>query len=739
MTRERRTKSSYNWWAVMMVFLAVFAGILTYAALTETPPFGQDPNFVMFLLGADLVLLLTLGFVIIRRVVALWSGLRHGVAGAKLHVRLVSVFGVLAITPAILMTIFSTMFFHYGVQAWFNTRISTAVNESLVVAEAYLKEHQNVIKADILAMANDLDREAPILIGSQKAYQNFVRHQSLLRNFSEAVVFTSNGRLLAQSGLAFSFAFDERIPKHLLDQSQDGDVVILETDDDEKDRIRALVKLNSYVDTYLYVGRLVDEKVLSHMEKATVAVQDYLTLEGRRSNFQVTITMIFIVAAMLLLLVAVWLGLFFARDLITPIGQLMTASERIRSGDLSARVRETGGDDELAALSKAFNLMTEQLQEQRDALVTANRGLDQRRRFIETVFKGVTSGIIGLNKDLNITLVNTTATEILSAGQTELLGRRMDSVLPQIDGTLKQALEQQNRITQAEIKLPVEDGEPRILLVRVAIELVEDEDMGAVVTFDDITELQAAQRKAAWSGVARRIAHEIKNPLTPIQLSAERLKRKYLKTIKKDPEIFADCVDTIVRHVSDIRQMVDEFSTFARMPEATMREEDIAKLCTQLVIFQKEAHPDITFVSNIPDSVKIDCDPRLVRQAITNLLQNAIDALHGEEGEEPPVSGNEIYVGVYEDLDNVFVVFIDNGSGFPENKRESLLEPYVTTKNKGTGLGLPIVKKIMQDHGGQLLLSVPDAVDKATLPDYNGATISMVFSKERQMARKEDL
>ncbi len=725
--------------ALLLTCAAVISGFATYGALTETPPFGDNPNTVIWLLNLDLIILLTLVTLIARRLVGLWSGRRKGIAGSRLHVRLVFIFSLLAVSPAIIMTVFSAFFLHFGIQSWFSERVSTAVNEAQAVAEAYLEEHQQVIRADTLAMANDLDRQASMLIVNPGAFSKIIQTQSLLRNLSEAVVFDSAGRILARSGLTFTLAF-ESVPAYAMNRAVDGEVVLMTGAKD--DRVRALVKLNSFTESYLFVGRMVDPTVLSHLADTKKAVEEYETLESQLSGLQVKMTLIFVVVALLLLFAAIWFGLIFSRQLIVPISSLITAADRVRAGDLTARVPEHERHDEFDVLARAFNRMTSQIQDQRDELIAANRQLDERRRFTETVLAGVSSGIVGLDEQGTVTLANASAGDLLQCTPEELAGANILKIIPEITALLEQAHQKPHKITQGEIHFSGEDESKRIFLIRIAIELIGEKDKGAVLTFDDITELQSAQRKAAWADVARRIAHEIKNPLTPIQLSAERLKRKYLKQIKEDPEIFSQCTDTIIHHVGDIGRMVNEFSAFARMPEPVMKQENLTPHIRDLLVLQQQAHPEITFnmsgMDGARESLYASFDSQQIRQAFTNIIQNAIDSIHArvekqEQGSTNTATGApgaiDVQLTVRPSEDEILIIVMDNGLGLPQNEDPvHLTEPYVTHKEKGTGLGLAIVKKIMEDHHGRLVLGTPDWLKNVEgWHDKGGASISLVL------------
>ncbi|MEZ5919047.1 MAG: PAS domain-containing sensor histidine kinase [Alphaproteobacteria bacterium] len=738
-----RSRLWQNGLAAFLVLAALISGIATYAALTETPPLGNDPDTVIRLLNVDLVILLLLGSLVARRIVGLWSGRKRGLAGSHLHVRLVYIFSVLAAVPAIVMTVFSLFFFHFGVQTWFSQRVQTAVERSHAVAEAYLEEHQQLIRADILAMANDLNRQAHILLTNENAFSQFIQTQSALRNLSEAIVFDSDGRILARSSLTFSLEFEE-ISYYAMQQADEGEIVIMTGGAD--DRVRALMKLDNFIDSYLFVGRMVDPQVLSHLEATQRAAQDYASLQSRYSGLQITMTMIFIIVALLLLFAAIWFGFVLARQIVSPISTLITTVDRVRAGDLSARVPEEKTLQEFDYLAQAFNRMTRQIQEQQSQLIQTNRQLDERRRFTETVLAGVTSGVIGVDQAGKIHIANAAAAELLKQDDKALAGRDIRDLIPEIVPLLEQAHKRTGKITQAEIPLAAAPGtEQRVFLVRIVIERIGEKDTGAILTFDDITDLQSAQRKAAWADVARRIAHEIKNPLTPIQLSAERLRKKYLKQIDDDPETFSQCTDTIIRHVEDIGKMVDEFSSFARMPEPVMRYENLNVQIKEALTLHVQAHPDITFSeSGFDEQVFMACfDQRQIRQALSNLIRNALDSIKARQ-EEERTAGNEPRAGRIDisllpyGADEVAIAVRDNGQGLPKEEAPSrLMEPYVTHKKKGTGLGLAIVKKIMEDHHGAL---VPGAPEWLKVPERwekeGGATMVLILPAESTVSEK---
>ncbi len=717
---------------ILLVIASIISGFMTYAALSKTPPFGDNPDLVIWLLNIDLIILLLLVSLIAKRIVAVWSNKKKGVAGSHLHVRLVYIFSILVAVPTIVMTIFSVLLFHYGVQAWFSQRVQTAINESQAVAQSYLEEHKQVIRADTLAMASDIDRQSGRLVLNEKLFSKVIDTQSYIRNLSEAIVINRNGRVLARSSMSFTLEYE--LPNSYdFKQADQGDVVLIVGDN--RDRVRALVRLKTIPDTYLYVGRMIDPQVISHLNATELAVKDYKDLQLKNSGLQITVILIFVVVGLLLLLAAIWSGLLLARQLVNPIGELITAADRVRSGDLSSRLPNVRRLEEFEYLAKSFNRMTSQLQSQRDELVDANLQIDQRRRLIETVLSGVSSGVIGVDGRGLINLANNSATNLLQKDHDDIQDHYILDIIPELKPMLDEVAKKPQKTTQKEIHVHFEKSGRRSFLFRISIEELQENAAGLIITFDDITDLQSAQRKAAWSDVARRIAHEIKNPLTPIQLSAERLKRKYLKEISKDPEIFEQCTDTIVKHVEDIGRMVDEFSSFARMPDPVLNPQSISKIVDDSVILVKQAHEYIKFlIVKEYETDIVNCDSRQMRQVLTNLLKNSVEAIDMREAGSQEQGMVEIYIA-QESKDKIFIAITDNGIGFPKDEDiAKLTEPYITHKPKGTGLGLAIVKKIIEDHNGELLLGVPDWLEsKSKWQDKGGACVVLsfpVFQKE---------
>lgn len=695
-------KSLTNRIVTGLIVLGSICGLMTYGALMNVPPFGNsNSNALLILLNADLIILLCLVILVCRRLIGLWVSRRKGLAGSNLHIRLVSIFSLLAALPAIFMAVFSIGFFYLGIHGWLDERVRTAVNESQAVAEAYLAEHQQLIRADILAMANDLDRQAAILSQEPEAMARMIKTQSLLRNFSEVFLFDSGGQIHGRSNMGSRFDF-AAIPPQALDRAASGDVALLNEDGDS---IRALLKLNNYADTYLYVDRMVDPKVLGHVERARKGVAQYRDLQMHSTRLQVLLTSIYVVVTLLLTISAVWFGLSFARRLMAPITSLISTSERVRNGDLSARVDTGSAMDEFKTLARAFNRMTEQIESQQKDLINANAQMDFRRRFTETILGGVSTGILSVDESNNITLANNASGELLHEPIESLLGQKISYIMPELMPYLDLAFEHKRigDITTCEISIRRSDAAVRTFMARIVIEEMEEAQKSAIITFDDLTNVLAAQRKAAWADIARRIAHEIKNPLTPIQLSAERLNRKYRKGLtEEDQAVFDQCTDTIIRHVSDIKTMVNAFSSFAKMPDPVIKNTDILPLVRDVYALHEAAHNNIAFSCDVDESVPaaliVPHDEQQIRQVMTNLIKNAVEAL-----DTVPDKAIQIKVVLDRAGEKLYVGVLDSGIGLPEGDIEKLTEPYVTHKPKGTGLGLAIVKKIIEDHQGELL------------------------------------
>tara|TARA_R110000787_G_scaffold286335_3_gene404234 strand:- start:34050 stop:36326 length:2277 start_codon:yes stop_codon:yes gene_type:complete len=688
--------------AFMLAALAVASGVATVALMTDTTLVRERIDVLRWLLTLDGVLLLALSIVVTRRVIRLWQARRRGRAGAGLQGRLVMLFAMIAVTPAVLVAAFSYLSLNFGLEAWFNDRVSGALRESVGVTEAYVKEHRENIANQAYSVAFLLNQNAPLLTENPWQFNRILSSSASLRGLPEALVIDSLGNIIARSDFALSTTIEE-IPPDAIAKASNGEVTLLNSE--TTDKVRALVRLNRFVDAYLLVERFVDPRVLQHISAIRQAFDEYKALEATRSGVQISFVLIYLVAVLILLMAAVWIGMTVSAQLAEPITDLIDAADDVSKGDLTARVDTASARDEIGVLGRAFNNMTQRIASQQQGLLEVNKELDERRRFTETVLAGVSAGVIGLDAKGRINLPNRRATELLDMDLLEHIGAPLAETVPELADLLRQATSRPDRMQQAEISFS-RDGDAKTLLVRIAAEYLDDDVIGYVATFDDVTELLSAQRKAAWADVARRIAHEIKNPLTPIQLSAERLNRKYLRQIKDDPETFKKCTDTIIRQVGDIGRMVDEFSSFARMPQPDFKRENISELCRQAVFLEQNRDADVTFTSELPaDDVYIQCDARQISRVLTNVLKNAAESIEGAREEGGNDIKGEVQLHMAQADGEVIITIDDDGRGLPEDGRDRLTEPYVTTRDKGTGLGLAIVKKIIEEHDGLLELS----------------------------------
>jgi len=708
----------------------VVSGSATYVGLTGATDFEPSRAQAIALLLVNLAIVLTLFALIAYRLVRLWIARRAGSAGARLHVRLVAMFSFVAVMPAIIVAVFAATTLDRSLDSWFSERTRTIIANASTVAEAYLNEHRQKLRDDALLMAKDLDRSAYLYQSNRTDFQKLMVQQAAFRSLAGAFIADGNGILMAYAPGSTPTSI---APPSAETLSTLGEGEAHLTASDEGDQVQALVRLTSFDNAFLLVTRLVDAKVLDHLARTRLAAAEYANLESRRYTVQLTFALIYVIVALLVLLAAIWLGLWAANRMVAPIGELVGAAERVSDGDLTTRVDVGSDADEITALGRTFNRMTGQLQSQRNELMEANHQLDRRRRFTETVLSGVSAGVIGLDAKGRIDLVNRSCLRLLGRTRDELVGQPLVACVPETAIYVRQAMARNDRPSEGQITLEQEDGGDRTLTVRVASEMSGDGSHGYVVTLDDISELVSAQRASAWADIARRIAHEIKNPLTPIQLSAERLKRKYGKQIANDPEVFEQCTNTIIRQVGDLGRMVDEFSSFARMPTAVMAPEDLCELAKEAVFLQRVASPQITFeVEGMDDAVMLECDRRLIGQALTNLIKNATEAIetrHETAGTEPDASEDRIVVSIDDSGEMVSLAVSDTGVGLPRGERYRLLEPYVTRRDKGTGLGLAIVKKIMEDHSGNLLLE--DAPWVAS--GGHGASIRLVLPRTQTL------
>ena len=697
-TRQRGSilRFSENRLGYIAVLIALSIGMLTVFNLSRFDPAQQDSTLLTTLIAIDFLAVIIVGGFVIRQILQLVNERRQRMAGYQLHWRIALMFGGVAALPAIIITAFALFVVDYSLRGWFADRISTAVTESVQVADYYFEEHASSIQSDVLTIANDVNREAFKLRGNPALLEQYLTNQTALRNLSEAIILDGTGQVIAKSRFAFAVTF-MNIREEWLTDARDGQVVLLRAD--QTNKLRAVIKLNSFVDAYLFVGRFIDRSVLEAVDNTRLAAADYQQLGIRQLDLQISFAFVFGLFLALLLITALWIGLNLATAIVEPLGSVISVAEQVRSGNLSPRVPKGLELEEIARLGLSFNNMLDEIVRSREQLVQANKQIDRRREFTEAVLGGVSSGVIGLDKDLNVTLPNSTATQLLQVSTDALIGHPLVDVVPEFAGLVTISKSRKRSFVEEQIMLE-RSGQHLTLRARIAAERVDGAIIGYVVTFDDVTDLLSAQRKAAWSDIARRIAHEIKNPLTPIQLASDRLRRKYTPEDEAAGEQFTEYLSIISRQVEDIGRMVDEFSAFARMPQPAMAPVDLQALVVgQITLFEDDAITLSMVTDDLDASYTVLGDAGLLRQAVLNLIQNGVDSLRESRTKAP-----RIELGLAHDAGIVTLKIMDNGPGYPDMDRSKLLEPYVTHRAKGTGLGLAIVSKIVQDHAGTLEL-----------------------------------
>ena len=720
-TNLKQFQSTIN---ISLILLGPFLAVATYLFLGPFNVAGQS-LWLRFFLLLDLIYVLLIVGVVLVRILYVLSERRSRLAGSKLHFRLAGVFTTMSLLPTITVAVFATVSISLGLEAWFSERVQSVVGTSLSAARAYANEQEIALAEDARSLANDLEkfRKNKIFLEDDELRNELASLQlELQRGLKEAFILNGSGDIELRGERSYLFDF-EKPDKRDMDSAVSQVVLI---DDFINNELRALIFLNGFGDRYLYVTREVDGTLFNLLDETQKTAILYQQMESDRTAYLFNFAVLYFALALLLIVSSVLFALWFAERLSKPIGRLAAAAKRVGAGELTTQVIEDDGDDEIAQLGRYFNQMTKQLKSQRDTLVDNTEQIEERRRLFDSVLSSVTSGVIVLDPEGNVNFTNNSAKTLLSRDNKKVIKNKFTDIFPELNPLFKQLKTSGNSNLQSEIKL-VRSGRLENFLVRLATMNEEERLKGYVVAFDDITDLASAQRSAAWGDVARRIAHEIKNPLTPIQLSAERIIRKFSPLLDDDAEELQQMVKVITRQTDDIRRIVDEFSKFARMPELKRKNEDLCALVSSIITLQRAGQPTVSINFSIPDNpIVLSIDATLINQAITNILKNAGEAIETRKSKHAHLKAEGVInVQIKENAEIVEIKISDNGIGLPQD-RSRLFEPYVTTREKGTGLGLAIVKKIVEEHGGVLKLE-----DSAPFENGNiiGALVSIDLPK----------
>jgi len=700
---------------IIAVVGALLTAAISFAVLVGATPITPNETTTLVIIGFNAAFILFLIALIVREGHRILTARRIGKAASRLHVRIVTMFALVAAIPAIAVAVIASITLNVGLDRWFEIRTKTIVNYSLSIADAYVQENARNLQGTTLSMAYDLDNARSLYHLDRTGFRNFMSQQAVGRALAHAALINADGSFVMTAQTPSEFAMPEP-PAGAVETAADGKPVLIEPR--TRNIVGAIIKLRELDGLYLYTMRLVDPEVIKAREIVRANADEYRGLEANRRTSQVAIALPYLSLTLIVILSAIWTGIAVADRLVRPIRQLIGAADEVATGNLDVSVPVRQSDGDVASLGDTFNKMLLQLKSQRDEILKAKDLVDERRRFSEAVLEGVTAGVIGVDPFGTITIVNRSAESMLAISA-DSVGQNLSALLPHVGRVFEIARSSKRRVYREQVTF-YRAGAERTFNVQVTIEEGDDQthEKSYVVTIDDITDLMQAQRSSAWADVARRIAHEIKNPLTPIQLSAERIRRRYGKVITEDREVFDQCTDTIIRQVEDIGRMVDEFSAFARMPKPEMKNIDLREPLREASFLVEVSRHDIAFERDFgSEPLKGTFDNRLLSQAFGNIIKNAseaIDAVERENGE-----AGTIRIKARRDGAMIRVDVMDNGKGLPRENRQRLLEPYMTTREKGTGLGLAIVKKIVEDHGGRLELH--DAP-----PDFHGGRGAMI-------------
>ncbi|WP_284758385.1 PAS domain-containing sensor histidine kinase [Agrobacterium sp. fls2-241-TYG-188a] len=697
-------RMSFAFPGLVLAGVALVCAMLTLFVLLGLTPIAPTTNVVIASVVINSLFVIGLMYLIGREISRLMKARRRGRAAARLHVRIVALFSIVAITPAVLVAIFASITLNVGLDRWFALRTQAIVDSSSNIAQAYMLENAGYLQGQTLSMATDLDRNRALFYLDRTGFVELMTRQAKGRGLLGAFLVQEDGDAVVQADIKTERPLPA-IPQDALEKAGAGQPTLIPPG--VTNLVGAIIKLEGIGGTFLYTVRAVDPKVMSAMRLMEENRAEYNAMEAGRAPLQIAFAILYLGFALIVLLAAIWTAIAVADRIVRPIRLLISAADSVAMGNMHVLVPVRAVDGDVGRLARTFNKMISEIRSQQDEIIEAKDDIDNRRRFIEAVLSGVTAAVIGVDEHRNITIANPSAEEFLAVSSERLVGSPLVEVAPEIEHVVTEAAASARMDFRHQINI-IRRGKERTLNVQVTREDARDGHESYVITLDDITDLVIAQRSTAWSEVARRIAHEIKNPLTPIQLSAERIKRRFGKQItdEADRTVFDQCTDTIVRQVGDIGRMVDEFSAFARMPKPTKEMSDLRVILKDATFLREMGAAHVSFSTELGDEpLEGMFDARMLGQAFGNLIKNATEAIDSVETGDDPRAGKILVKAFFDEENNRFVAeVIDNGRGLPVENRHRILEPYMTMREKGTGLGLAIVKKIIEEHGGHLEL-----------------------------------
>lgn len=717
--------------AYVICALSVVLSLFTYFNFSKYS-FVEKRN-AFAILYVDFTFILLVFFLVGYKIFNLIYKNKNGKSGSKFQIKLITIFGVLVCIPSFIMAIFAMIFFHGGMDAWFTERNKTVLNESLKVAESYLKEHQKVIANDAMSLANMLELKLPLLPRYDDVRDNFLNTLIQMKSLEDAILFDEEQNIIARSEYSYSLEFSLIKSEDISKAIQNG-VTLIDTGDHQY--VTALASIDIYdssvfknngnsnddvnyldknhhdvMHAFLLVRRHVDKDVISYIDNTKNAVLEYTSIQSKRANIEASFVLIFFLVAMLLVLSAIGIAITLGSKIVEPIGDLIDATKQIRDGNYDVKVANNSENEDMNVLNNTFNDMATTIKEQHNSLKQINDDLDSRIQFIENVLYGVSSGVVGLDCRRKIYIYNKLASDLFDLSN----GTNIENIIPDISQLLDEAFQKKEKIIDSDITV---NSFNSIRLLYVKVIFVKNLN-GYIITFDDMTEMRTIQKKAAWSDVARRVAHEIKNPLTPIQLAIERILRKFESEVS-NKALLKDLTRTIINQVEIIGRLINEFSLFSRMPEPVFSNNNVVEILSKVIFLQKNSYNHINFkIDTFSNDVFLNCDEKLISQAFMNIIKNSINAINYELSNNKSQNKKyEICVKLRKRSDDLLILFEDNGPGFPEEYKDKLTEQYFSLIPNGTGLGLSIVEKIIADHYGKI---------EFNNLEHGGASVAITF------------